>query len=125
MLCKLIGGIISICILSGCASVQIAEGDGATHQYFGFVSVKVPSTEKGIKAFKITSYGIAVENGLMIGGRDTEMVLVPLRENEDGAQPDEATCSMVVIVRSNAEAEHARDTLKNLEGNNICLAAFQ
>lgn len=117
-------GLLSLA-LGACANVQIAADGGKTHRYFGFVSVQVPKTEKAIQAYKISSLGFAIENGLLIGARDTEMVLVPLRESEGGARPNEATCSMVVIVRSSAEAEHARDTLKDLKGDNICLAEFQ
>lgn len=124
MVKKLISFWLAPIFLTACTSVKIADDGGETHQYFGFVSIQVPETDKRIKAYKISSYGLAIENGLLIGARDTEMVLVPLNDGE-GAAPDEATCSMVVIVRSGAEAEHAHNILKNLEGDTICLATFQ
>ncbi len=120
----LISRLMLFCVLSACANVQIGGGEGKTHHYFGFVSVQVPEVERAVEAYKVTSYGLAIEDGLMIGARDTEMVLVPLKVNPAGRQPHEATCAMVIIVRSNAEAQHARQTLKDIKGDDICLATF-
>jgi hypothetical protein len=111
--------------LSACTSVQIGDQGGKIHHYFGFVSVQVPEVTQALEAYKVTSYGLAIENGLMVGARDTERVLVPLRTNQAGSQPHEATCALVVIVRSHAEARHARNTLKDIEGENLCLVSYQ
>lgn len=120
----LISRLMPLFALSACAAVQIGGGDGKTHHYFGFVSVQVPEVKQAVEAYKVTSYGLAIEDGLMIGARDTEMVLIPLKENPDGRQPYEATCAMVIIVRSNAEARQARQTLKDIKGDDLCLATF-
>lgn len=110
--------------MTACSSVRTTDRGGKSYRYFGFVEVVVPKVERDVEAVRIQSFGVALEKGLSVGWRDREMVLVPLKTSEDGAQPDEATCAVVVIVRSNAEAQHARDTLKNLKGDNVCLASF-
>ncbi|MBL4836908.1 MAG: hypothetical protein JKY34_04960 [Kordiimonadaceae bacterium] len=98
---------------------------GKTHRYFGFVEVVLPKTEKGIRAVSVKSLGVAIENGISIGWRDKEQVLVPLKVQADGTTPDEAICSMVVIIRSTAEAKHAAKMLQPLKGENICLTSFE
>jgi hypothetical protein len=118
--------------LSACASVSVIDNrvgedgrESQTHRYFGFVEVVVPKASHDIEAVRIQSAGIAIEQGLSIGWRETETVLVPLKVNEDGSTPDEATCSLVVIIRSGSEAAHAAELLRNIEGDGICTATFQ
>jgi len=112
-------------ILNACTSIRTTESGGKHYRYFGFVEVVVPKTEQDIEAYRIQAMGIAIENGLSIGWRETEMVLVPLKEGAGAGAPQEATCSMVVIVRSDTEAKHAREILSELKGANICLTSFQ
>lgn len=118
----------SLC--SACSSVRVSEADGhaagtKTYRYFGYVEVTVPETKQKVEAVKIQSLGLAVENGISIGWKDREQVLVPLKQPKGAAAPLEATCSLVVIIRSDAEARHAEKILADIEGENICLASFQ
>lgn len=122
---RLVLALMTLTLLGACTSIRTTDRDGKSYRYFGFVEVVVPKVERDIEAVKIESAGIALEKGLSVGWRENETVLVPLRENAEGPQPNEATCGIVVVVRSNAEAEQARDTLKDLKGDNICLATFQ
>ena len=111
--------------VTACASVRVENGDGKTYRYFGYVEVQVPEKDARIEAYKIRSLGLAIEQGISLGWRDNEQVLVPLKQNVDDSAPAEATCSIVVIVRSDAEARHAREILSDLKGANICLTSFQ
>lgn len=115
--------------LAACSNVRIDQTKPAsgtdTYRYFGFVEVIVPKTKGGITAYKIQSLGIALEQGLAIGWRDNEQILVPLKAPDAAGAPWEATCSMIVIIRSSADAEHAYQMLSSLKGENICLASFQ
>ncbi len=122
---RLVLVLISITLLSACTSIRATERDGKSYRYFGFVEVVVPKIERDIEAVKIQSAGIALENGLSVGWRENETVLVPLKEGAAKGAPLEATCGMVVIVRSVAEAEHAAAVLRDLKGENICLTSFQ
>ena len=122
---KCVSLFVCVVVLSACASVRLTEGDGKTHQYFGYVAVTMPIAQKHIEAVKLQSFGIALENGIAIGWRDKEMVLVPLRVPADAEMPYEATCSVVVIVRSGKQAQHAVKTLSNIEGEQICVTSFQ
>ena len=117
--------VLMLVSLSGCASVRTTDGEGKSYRYFGFVEVVVPEAQANIEAVKITSAGIAIENGLSVGWRDTEQVIVPLKKGAGENAPPEATCSMVVIVRSDTEAQNAREILSDLKGENICLTSFQ
>lgn len=115
---------------AACSSIRVSEADGPqaktkTYRYFGYVEVTVPETEKKIEAVKIQSLGLAIENGISLGWKDQETVLVPLKQSGGAAAPLEATCSLVVIIRSDAEARHAENILANIKGENICLASFQ
>jgi hypothetical protein len=117
--------------LSACASVRLtggadghSAGETVTHRYLGYVELVVPKAEKDIQAFKVQSAGIAFDDGLTIGWRDKQLVLVPLKENEDGTVPDEATCSLVVIVSSTAEARQVAVALEGLMGDEICKVNF-
>ena len=112
-------------LVTACASVRVENGNGKTYRYFGYVEVQVPEKDDRIEAYKIRSLGLAIEQGISLGWRDNEQVLVPLKEGEGEGAPYEATCSMVVIVRSDAEAKHAREILSDLKGANICLTLFQ
>lgn len=122
-----LGFLLVLLLQSACVSVRVNDADkttGNVHRYFGFVEIVQPKLEKGIQAVGVTSLGIAIENGLSIGWRNKEQVLVPLKVSADAATPDEATCSMVVIIRSTEEAEHAAKILQPLKGENICIAKF-
>ena len=115
--------------LAACSSVRIDQTTPVfgtdTYRYFGFVEVIVPKTDGEITAYKIQSLGIALDQGLAIGWRDNEQILVPLKAPEVGGSLWEATCSMIVIIRSDADARHAYQMLSSLKGENICLASFQ
>ena len=120
-------GLCALMLAPACASVNLAdgEGDAETHRYFGFVELKVPSRDGRIHAYAVKSAGIALEDGLMIGWRESEQVIVPIPLEEGEAPPDEAPCSLIVIVRSDAQAKHAREILSGLDGEKICLTSFQ
>lgn len=122
-----VAGLLLAAFASACTRVDLAEPDGETktHRYFGFVEVKVPAVEHGIEAYQTRSLGVAFNDGVVVGWQDEERVLVPLKVPEGAGAPYEATCSMVVIVRSDAEARHAEEILSSLKGENICLASFQ
>jgi len=122
---RLVAIFIVLSVLGGCARVTVAEGDGKTYRFLGYVEVELPETEKKIEAVRLQSLGVALESGLSVGWRESEQVLVPLKDGEGEGAPLEATCSMVVIVRSDAEAKHAREILSDLKGENICLTLFQ
>ena len=124
--------VVILCFLlcSACSSVRVSEvGDQATgtktYRYLGYVEVIVPETRQKIEAVKIQSLGLAVENGISLGWKNREQVLVPLKQPQGAATPFEATCGLVVIIRSDAEARHAEKILADMEGENICLASFQ
>ncbi len=120
-------GLLLLTLVAACTRVDIGaqEGDSKTHRYFGFVEVKVPQTRGRVHAVAVTSAGIALEDGLMIGWRENERIVVPVPLEDGKPPPDEAPCNLIVIVRSDEDAKHARDILAGLEGENICLTSFQ
>jgi len=111
-------------LLPACTSVRLTDDNGERHQYFGFVELVIPKVKNDIQAYKVTSFGVAIERGLSVGWRDNERVLVPLKEPENGTAPFEATCSTIIIIRSSSDAKHAAEMLRAFEGEEICLAAF-
>ena len=112
-------------LLAACSSVDLAGEGGETHYYFGYVAITLPETDGRLRAWKIQTAGVAVEDGFLLGWRDQEQVLVPLKEPDGEPLPDEAPCSLVVVIHSDAEAKHARDILSGLDGENICLTSFK
>jgi hypothetical protein len=118
-------GLVALVLLPACTQVNLAGETGKTYRYFGFVELKLPETKGHVHAVSVESAGIALEDGLMIGWRDNERVVVPLDAREGEAPPAEAPCNLIVIVRSDAQAKHAREILSGLDGENICLTSFQ
>ncbi|WP_417449914.1 hypothetical protein [Kordiimonas sp.] len=125
MTCKPLWLALPMILVAACTSVELGEGGGKTHRYLGFVEVTLPETRGQLRAWQIKSVGIAAEDGIMLGWREQEQVLVPLKEPDGEAMPHEAPCSLVVVIRSDAEAKHAREILSGLDGENICLTSFQ
>lgn len=125
MKASLLLGLLALVLLPACTQVDLTGEEGKTYSYFGYVEIKLPETEGRVHAVAVQSAGIALEEGLMIGWRDNERVVVPLEAREGEAPPAEAPCTLIVIVRSDAQAKHAREILSGLEGENICLTSFQ
>ena len=119
--------LLFLCLLVffGCTSVHVTEGEGKAYRHFGYIEVFVPETDERIGGVKIQSIGVFLETGISIGWRDEELVWVPLKTPEGVNMPQEATCSVVMIIRSDAQAQHASEILTNIEEKNICLVSFQ
>lgn len=112
-------------VLSGCSSVVLWNDDrGRSHYRLGFVKIIVAETDNRISAYKIQSLGLVASDGFAIGWHDDEKVLIPLKNINDSEQPYEATCGLVVVLRTKAELEHAHQLIKGLEGENVCVASF-
>lgn len=110
--------------LGGCSTVVLEDNDrGDSHYRLGLVKIVVPETDKRISAYKIQSLGLLASNGFVLGWQDDEKVLIPLKEGE-GDQPYEATCAIVIVLRSQEELDHTHQIVKGLEGENICVASF-
>jgi len=113
--------------VAGCTTVKPAElENGEAKYYFGFVKVIPLDTDPKIKASAFTHLGVKIGGGVSIGWGKEEEVLVPLKVVQQGGerQAFEATCSLVVIIRSGIEANHTLKTIKDLKGENICVAQF-
>ena len=112
-------------VLAGCITVTPTFTEPRKPQYyFGFVKLLIPDSDPRITALNVKSLGLSVDNGFTVGWRSSEKVLVPLRVSENTNQPYEATCGIVVIVRSTSEAADAAGVLSNIEGDEICVTQF-
>lgn len=110
--------------LTSCTNIENSDLSGDTHTFFGITKIELPTTDERIEAIRIQSLGLSLGENLNLGWNNIERVTVPLKDSGGTAQPYEATCSIVVIVRSNSEAAHARNILKDIQGDQICLSAF-
>ncbi|WP_308911301.1 hypothetical protein [Pseudokordiimonas caeni] len=110
--------------LGGCTSVRIGEGQGQTHWHFGFVKIVEPVTSGVPEAYKLDMAGISIGSSLMLGWSSREEVLLPLAPLPAAGRRPEAPCHLVVIIRSTAEARHARSILEGLEGVDPCMVSF-
>lgn len=109
----------------GCASVDTGEVKGKTYRRIGYVEVFVPETDERIEAVRVQSLGVSFEGGFSLGWSDEELVWIPLRASDRAGMPTQAACSVVVIVRSDAEAQHASEILTDVVGEDICMVSFQ
>lgn len=115
----------SLVVSSGCMSINVGEEKEKVFRHIGYVEVFVPRTDERIEAVKIQSLGLSLEAGFSLGWRDEELVWVPLKVPASTDMPYQATCSVVVIVRSDVEAQHAYEVLTGVEGEDICVVSFQ
>ena len=112
-------------VLASCITVTPGTTRSEVSKYyFGLVKLVTPETDPRITAFNVKTLGLSIDNGLTLGWRSNERVLVPLRVSDIANQPYEATCSIVVIVRSNLEAAHAAQVLRSMEGERVCVTQF-
>ena len=101
-----------ILLMAGCTTVNLGSA-GSTKTILGIARIELPGTAPGMSAIGLKTFGIGWDGGPFLGFHETNWV---------AASP--ADCQLVVIIRSNVEADNARQVLERLKGGNICVADF-
>ena len=114
-----------IAFIASCTSIDLPDIEGKKHYFIGVVSLEIPDSDERITAVKNETLGLSFLDGMALGWTSNELVSVPLVQTDSEAGNLSATCSVVIIVRSEKEAEFIEATLKPLEGENICLIPFK
>ncbi|MEJ0059560.1 MAG: hypothetical protein WDM79_08320 [Terricaulis sp.] len=101
-------------MLTSCASSLEGERPGRELR-IGISYIDHPTTPtSGLVAYRVSTLGAGgSQSGGFLGWRATEAVIA-----------DPEVCELVVIVRSNVEAEHAAKILRSLKGERLCAANF-
>lgn len=114
----------TVLFLIGCTTIELPDIEGKHHYFIGITKLEVLPTDQRITALKDITIGVAFAESLKLGWSKSESIRVPISKSETENTPGEATCALVIIIRSSAEAEQAFDTLQNLQGDNICYVRF-
>lgn len=105
---RALGAAAAVALLAGCATA--APQSSSSRLYFGLVRVVAPAVKGDTTATEVTALGLGLENGVWAGWRRSSWV-----------SADPAKCQLLVIIRSNADATHAAQVLRSLEGVNPCI----
>lgn len=103
---------IGVLFLQGCV-VGARTPQGRTSTYVGFVQVRNPPTIGNLSALQVKTLGLAWDQGPLFGWRDKQLVTADPRQ-----------CQLVIIIRRDAEMQNASKLIKELKGENVCLADF-
>lgn len=99
-------------LLAGCTTIDLGS-NGSTKTVLGIARIELPATAPGMSAVGLKTFGIGWDGGPFLGFHESSWVI---------ASP--AECQLVVIVRSNVEADNAKQVLERLKGEKICVADF-
>lgn len=99
--------------LGACTSVQLGDGGGEVTHYFGYVRLEEPAREGNVLALRTESLGIAIERGIAIGWRDSQIVT---------AAPE--SCVLLITVEDADRFAHAMARLKALGRDDLCAVTF-
>lgn len=105
--------LLMLVTLSSCA-VNAETGQTGARLYLGVVRVEVPQTRGRVSAVRAQALGLGWGAGAQAG---------PFAgwSSDDWITADPADCQMLIIIRSGAQAAHARALIQSLGGVNPCL----
>jgi hypothetical protein len=109
---RILAPISCLFALTACTSLNTSEG-GRTVLFAGVTQIKVPSTIGQITSQSLRGFGLGWDRGPFFGWHESTWVIA-----------DPRNCQMIVIIRSNVEAEQATQVLERLKGENICAVDF-
>lgn len=103
-------------LLCGCTTINLVTTDDVTARrfderaYLGAVRIRLPQiTGKQLAAVDVETLGLGWTGGPVLGWQSGRWVYA-----------DPTQCQMLVIIRSPAQAENAKDILQALEGEKLC-----
>lgn len=106
---------LALVLLTQPACTTIIVGEDSTHEILslGVTRVVVPERKGELIAFKRTGFGLGYGNAIgdaaWLGLDSSEWVIA-----------DPGNCQMLVVIRSDAEAESAAKILERLDGEDVC-----
>lgn len=105
--------VIALCTQSACTTLVMGEGETRDIVSLGVTRIKVPERSGDLIAFRRTGLGIGLSNTV---GDQAWLGF----QSSDWIMADPAKCQMLVVIRSNAEANQAQKILETLKGEDVC-----
>lgn len=101
-------------VLAGCTVINVGTGQTADITSVGIVRVRVPVVVEGLVAIERQGAGLGWDSlpgsGTYVGWSDARWVMADPRH-----------CQLLIVIRTPAQAEHAKDILSKLEGESPCV----
>lgn len=98
----------------GCTSVSVGSADGQEFAGIGFYRVRLPATQGTLVAVEREGVGLGWGNlagaGVFLGYDKTEWVIA-----------DPADCQLLIVIKSAAQAEHAKEIIALLGDQSPCI----
>jgi len=100
--------------LTGCTVINVGAGEQVDMLAVGIVRVRVPVVADGLVAVERSGVGLGWDSlpggGAYLGWSAGKWVIA-----------DPSKCQLLVIVRTNAQADNAKSILSKLEGESPCI----
>ena len=100
--------------LTGCTVINVGAGEQVDMLAVGVVRVRVPVVADGLVAVERSGVGLGWDSlpggGAYLGWSEGKWVIA-----------DPAKCQLLVIVRTNEQADNAKSILSKLEGESPCI----
>lgn len=110
--CRLFSLLLLSASLPSCTVVKAGSG-GTARTLIGIVRVELPPTTGRVSAIDVRTVGLGWDDGPFAGYRGSNWISAP---------PDR--CQLTVIIRSTVQGDHAARLLRQLQGNDLCVADF-
>jgi hypothetical protein len=111
--------LVSSLTLQGCTTINVVPQEGVASTEFrksvhvGILTLRLPATEGNVQAVDVKTLGAGWQSGPFLGWNASNVVT---------ANP--ADCQLLVVIRSDVEAENAAKILESLKGEKICVVDY-